>query len=122
MKRLLISLIVLATALCAADVTGTWKGTAEGPNGSLQRTFVFKVDGGKLTGETSSEMMGKSVINDGKVDGDNISFTITGNIQGNELKLSYKGSVKGDELRLTSEISGGGGDIPPIQWVAKKVQ
>ena len=29
-----------------------WKGTAEGPNGPIERTFTFKVDGGKLTGET----------------------------------------------------------------------
>jgi hypothetical protein len=122
MKRLLISLLAFTTVLCAADVTGTWKGTAEGPNGSIERTFVFKVDGAKLTGETTSEMLGKSVINDGKVDGDNISFTITANMQGNELKLTYKGTVTGNELHLTSEISGGGGGGQAIQWVAKKVQ
>lgn len=120
MKRLLLSLMVLAVAASAADIAGTWKGTAEGPQGSLERTFVFKVDGAKLTGETTSEMLGKSVINDGKVDGDNLSFSITANLQGNELKLSYKGKVTGNEMKLTSEISGGGGDIPPIQWTCKK--
>ena len=67
MKRLLFALTVFAAAACAADLAGTWKGTAEGPQGSLQRTFTFHVDGTKLTGETSSEMLGKSVINDGKI-------------------------------------------------------
>jgi hypothetical protein len=120
MKRLLLSLLIMTVAACAADIAGTWKGTAEGPQGNLERTFVFKVDGAKLTGETTSEMLGKSVINDGKVDGDNLSFSITASIQGNELKLSYKGKVTGNEMQLTSEISGGGGDIPPIKWTCKK--
>lgn len=122
MKRLLISLIAFAVAACAADIAGTWKGTAEGPQGTIERTFIFKVDGAKLTGETSSEMMGKSVINDGKVDGDNLSFTITANFGGNDVKLSYKGKVTGAEMRLTSEFTGGDGDAQSIQWVAKKVQ
>lgn len=120
MRRLIVAMIVLTIAAFAADISGNWKGTAEGPQGNLERTFVFKVDGAKLTGETTSEMLGKSVINDGKVDGDNLSFTITANLQGNELKLSYKGKVTGAEMKLTSEISGGGGDIPPIQWTCKK--
>jgi hypothetical protein len=121
MKRLLFSLIVFAVAACAADISGTWKGTAEGPQGNLERTFVFKVDGTKLTGETTSQMLGKSVINDGKVDGDNISFTITANMQGNELKLTYKGKLSGDELKLTSEAAGGGaGGFGAINWVCKK--
>lgn len=113
-------MMVCAIAACAADIAGTWKGTAEGPQGNLERTFTFKVDGTKLTGETSSEMLGKSVINDGKVDGDNISFTITANLQGNEMKLSYKGKVTGNELKLTSEAAGGGGGFGAIQWTCKK--
>jgi len=121
MKRALISLIVFALAALAADITGTWKATADGPNGSMERTFVFKVDGNKLTGETTSSMLGKSTITDGKIDGDNISFTITANMQGNELKIDYKGKVSGDEIHLTSEIAGGGGG-QAIQWTAKKAK
>src|SRR5579872_6526660 len=121
MKRLLFSLIVCVVAASAADIAGTWKGTAEGPQGNLERTFVFKVDGAKLTGETTSQMLGKSVINDGKIEGDSVSFSITANMQGNELKLNYKGKLTGDELKLTSEAAGGGGGgFGTIQWVCKK--
>jgi len=98
MRRLLVSLMVFTLAALAADISGNWKATAEGPNGSMERTFVFKVEGSKVTGETTSSMMGKSTITDGKIDGDNLSFTITANIQGNELKLTYKGKVTGSEL------------------------
>ena len=120
MKRLLALAILCATAAFAADIGGTWKGTAEGgPNGSMERTFVFKVDGNKLTGETTSEMLGKSTINDGKIDGDDISFSITANMQGNELKLNYKGKVTGDTITLNAEMAGGGGG-QSIEWHLKK--
>jgi hypothetical protein len=42
--------IAVLVALCAmnalaADIGGTWKGTAESENGPLERTFTFKVAG-----------------------------------------------------------------------------
>jgi hypothetical protein len=120
MKRVLILLAVSALAAMAADVAGTWKATADGPNGTMERTFVFKVDGNRLSGETTSTMLGKSTLADGKVDGDNLSFTIIADMQGTELKLNYKGKVSGSELHLTSERAGGGGQS--IEWTGKKVQ
>src|SRR5579863_9406309 len=90
----------LALTALAADITGTWKGSADTPMGTVERTFVFKQDGGKLTGETSSNMFGKSTIEDGKVDGDSISFTVTINYQGNDVKINYTGKVSGDEIKF----------------------
>ena len=69
MKRLFAMFALTALAALAADISGTWKGTAETPNGTVERTFVFKQDGSKLTGETTSQMMGKSEITEGKVEG-----------------------------------------------------
>jgi hypothetical protein len=120
MKRFLISILVFALAALAADISGNWKATAEGPNGSMERTFVFKVDGNKVTGETTSSMMGKSTISDGKIDGDTVTFTITGSFGGNEVKINYKGKVTGSEIHFTSEMAGGDGGGQAIQWVAKK--
>jgi hypothetical protein len=119
MKRFIVTMIVFAIAAFAADISGNWKGTAEGPQGALERSFVFKVDGTKLTGETTSEMLGKSTIADGKVDGDNISFSITASMGGNDLKLNYKGKVTGNEIQLTSEMQGGPGG-QSITWHLKK--
>lgn len=106
MKRMAALVFLFAISLWAADISGKWKGTAEGPNGAIERTFTFKVDGSKLTGETESQMMGKATITDGKVDGDNISFTINGKFQGNEMKLQYKGKVSGDQIKLTVDFGG----------------
>jgi len=107
MKRLLFLLAAVALAAFAADVSGTWKGTADTPNGKTERTFVFKVAGDKLTGETSSDMLGKSTIENGKVDGDNITFTITVKYQDMELKLNYSGKISGDEIKLHVESDAG---------------
>jgi hypothetical protein len=119
MKWLLVLMVTLAASAMAADVSGNWKATAEGPNGPLERTFVFKVDGNKLTGETTSQLLGKSTINDGKVDGDTLSFTIAAKFQDNEVKLTYKGKVStnGNEITLTSEGIGA-----TLEWRAKRVQ
>ena len=118
MKWLLILIAVFALTASAADVTGTWKGTAETPNGTIERTFVFKVDGDKLTGETTSQMMGKSTITDGKIDGDNLTFTIKANFQGNEMTLNYKGKVSGDTIKFTVQIPD---SDQTVEYIAKKV-
>jgi hypothetical protein len=118
MKWLLALLAVFAMTASAADIAGTWKATAERQNGTMERTFIFKVDGNKLTGETISSMMGKSVITDGKVDGDNLSFTINVRFQDNELQLNYKGKVSGKDIKFTVESPNGG---PTLEWNGKKV-
>jgi hypothetical protein len=117
MKLLLTLMALFALTASAADISGNWKGTAQGPNGPIERTFTFKQDGTKLTGETNSQFTGKSTINDGKVEGDALSFSITANFQGNEMKLSYKGKISGDTIKLTSDFGGSG---QTIEWTLKK--
>jgi hypothetical protein len=118
MKRILGIALAAALAAFAADVNGNWKATAEGPNGTMERTFAFKVDGEKLTGETVSSFAGKSEIRDGKIKGDDITFVITINLQGNSMDVNYKGKVVNkDEIKFTSEVAGNS-----FEWHAKRQQ
>jgi hypothetical protein len=117
MKRLILLFALFAAAAFAADITGNWKATAEGPQGQMERTFVFKQEGTKLTGETTSSFVGKSTITDGKVEGDAVNFTITVKFQDQEMKLNYKGKISGDTIKFT--VDGLGGQT--IEWNAKKV-
>jgi hypothetical protein len=117
MKLLFTLMALFALAASAADISGNWKGTAEGPNGAIERTFTFKQDGAKLTGETNSQFTGKSTIENGKVEGDTISFTITAKFQDNEMKLTYKGKITGDTIKLSSDFGGNG---QTIEWTLKK--
>lgn len=107
MKKLFTIFLLAALSGFSADVTGNWKGTAEGPNGKMERTFSFKVEGSKLTGETSSEMLGKSTIQDGKVDGDSLSFSVHVNFQGQDVKILYRGKVSGKQLKLNVQSEDG---------------
>src|SRR5215471_20530754 len=93
MKILFALLTVFALTALAADISGKWKATAEGPQGQMERTFTFKVDGNKVTGESTSNMMGKSAISDGKIEGDTVSFVLTGKFGDQEVKLNYKGKI-----------------------------
>ncbi len=114
MKNLLWLLVTVVGSAFGADVTGTWKATTEYGD----RTFTFKVDGNKVTGDSSAEGMGKSTINDGKIDGDNLSFVLMVNYQGTEYKVLYKGSVTGSEMKMHVETSDGSYSA---DTVAKKV-
>ena len=118
MKWLFVVLAVFTWTLAAADISGTWKGTAETPNGTIERTFVFKVDGTKLTGESTSQLTGKSEIVDGKVEGDNISFTMMVKIQDTDIKLNYKGKVSGDQIKLNAEAPDQGFSV---EYTVKRV-
>jgi len=117
MRQVMLLAALFAMNAAAADVSGTWKGTAEIPNGKIERTFVFHQDGTKLTGETSSQRTGKSELKDGKVEGDKISFSITMNFQGNNVEVNYTGVISGDEIKFRAEAAGGGYGV---DYVAKK--
>ena len=91
---------VFAFALLAADVSGKWTSTMQGRDGkSMETTFTFKVDGDKLTG-TRSGRGGDRGIADGKINGDEISFSVTTERNGNTMKQNYKGTVSGDEIKF----------------------
>jgi hypothetical protein len=129
MKRLLVLASILAAVSAistsvvtatAADISGNWKGTADFQGQAIERTFAFKVDGTKLTGETNSELLGKSTIENGKIDGDDIAFSITANVQGNELKMNYKGKVTGESIKLSVDL---GADIGgTIEWTLTRAK
>jgi len=51
MKTILVVLLLsIGFSSFAEGIEGTWKANFEGPNGSMEMTFVFKMDGAKLTG------------------------------------------------------------------------
>jgi hypothetical protein len=119
MKTLFALLALFALTAMAADISGNWKATAEGPQGQMERTFTFKVDGNKVTGESTSSFTGKSQITDGKIEGDTVSFVLMAKFGDQDVKLNYKGKINGNEIKFTSEVAGADGQT--FQWVAKKM-
>src|SRR5215467_6017093 len=104
----------------AADVNGKWVAQVPGRGGQTRETtFNFKADGSKLTG-TVSGMQGDNQISDGKISGDDISFTVALSMGGNDVKLLYKGKVSGDEIKFTRTRDGG--TQPPQEFTAKRAK
>jgi hypothetical protein len=107
-NRVLLSAVIvagMATAVFAADVTGTWTATFDTQIGAQKYTYTFKVQGTKLTGKAKSELaMTETEITEGTVNGDDISFVENLNFQDMPLRIVYKGKMAGDELKLTRTI------------------
>ena len=105
-----------------ADVSGKWTAQVPGRDGQPQETtFSFTVEGDKLTG-TVSGRRGDTPIADGKISGDEISFTVTRERQGATIKQLYKGKVAGEEIKFTRSTEGGQGNQPPLEFTAKRAK
>ena len=98
--------LALAASLWAVDISGKWTMQAQGADITLN----LKADGAKVTGTLeNSQMPGAVDIKDGKIDGDNVSFTIIRKMGEMEIKIMWKGKIAGDDIKFTREAAGGGG-------------
>ena len=110
-----ILLVLGGLSAFAADVTGKWTTQFDTPNGAITLTYDFKQDGTKLTGSVQGPTGDPIPIQDGKVDGDKISFTVTYAGPQGEMKITNEGAVKTDEISLTAKIPGmEDGGPPPV--------
>ncbi len=94
----------LTSPLWAADVTGKWTGQSEsGP----AWVFDLKSEGGKVTGTIQGNDGKDRPINEGKLEGSGISFSVDSEWQGNPITLIFKGKVTGDEMQLRVDTKDG---------------
>ena len=99
---------VLAASVCAAaGVDGKWTAEVPGRQGPMEMVFDLKADGDKVTGTISNDFMGESKIQDGKIEGDEVSFKQVMEM-GRTLTFTYTGKIKGDEIEFTRAMEGGG--------------
>jgi hypothetical protein len=111
-------LLVLASGVLAADISGKWVAQVPGRGGNTQETtFTFKAAGATLTGSMSGRQA-EMPISDGKINGDNISFTVKIDRGGQTMTMNYTGTVAGNEIKMKREAGQG----QPVEFVAKKAQ
>jgi hypothetical protein len=113
--KLIAIAVLLATAAFAADVDGKWTGTMSTPNGDVPVNFTFKADGATLNGSTMGPDGAEVPIKEGKVDGNNISFSITFDFQGMPFTMNYKGAVDKDQIKFTIDVFG-----MPLELLVKR--
>ena len=108
-----------------ADPTGTWTWTTPGRNGGPERkmSLKLKVEGDKLTGMlTSPGRQGTTTetkIEDAKIKGEEISFTVTREFNGNKMTSKYNGKVAADTIKGKIEFDRDG-QTNTRDWEAKR--
>jgi len=108
------------------DPTGTYVWTQPGRNGGSDRTntLTLKLEGDKLTGKVQSPGRGggdpvSTEIKDGKINGSEISFTVTREFNGNSFSTKYSGKLADGVIKGKTEFDRGG-DVQSRDWEAKK--
>ena len=109
-----------------SGAAGTWTWTTPGRNGGPERkmSLKLKVEGDKLTGTlTAPGRQGgdptNTEISDGKIKGDEVSFTVVREFNGNKMTAKYNGKVTGDTIKGKIETDRGG-DTTSRDWEAKR--
>jgi hypothetical protein len=110
-----------------SDPGGAWTWTVPARNGGPDRTntLTLKLDGDKLTGKLSTPgrdgQVRESTIADGKVSGDEISFSVTREFNGNSFTSKYSGKVSGDAIAGKMEFERNG-ETQSRDWNASRVK
>ena len=113
---LVITVLLLAAPVFAADIDGKWNGTfSGGPGGDIQLAYTLKADGTKLTGTTIGPDGTELPLKNGKIEGDKVSFTVDLDFGGMPFTLEYKGVITGDQIKMTLDMLG-----MPFEFVIKK--
>ena len=109
---------LLARTLAAVDITGKWTADFDTQIGVQKYTYTFQVKGSELTGTAASEL-GTTVIKNGKVDGDTVSFVEPLDFMGMLLEISYTGKiVSEDQIDFTRQVA----DVATEKLVAKRAK
>jgi hypothetical protein len=95
-------MLAFAGMAFAADISGKWVSEAPAGGKGGPQTFTFKQAGSDLSGTVDAGRGGPIEINNGKVDGDKVSFETTRDM-GDKGKFTskYSGSVAGTTIKLT---------------------
>lgn len=119
MKKLLLTVFVSVFAIVASHaegIGGKWKTSVESPQGTMEMTYTFKVEGQKLTGSISTPM-GDIEILKGEVNGNEFSFEI--DMMGTA--VPNKGKLEGEEIKLKMEMPDGAPGGGPGEMTLTKV-
>ncbi len=109
-----------------ADPSGNWTWTMPGRNGGPDRkiTLKLKAEGDKVTGKIGMPARDGQTreveIKDGKLNGNELSFTVVREFNGNTMTSKYKGKVGEDTIKGKLEFERNG-EAQTRDWEAKQV-
>lgn len=89
-----------------SKLDGKWKAPTESPNGNVEFTIDYKVEGKKLSG-TISSAQGELKFTDGLISGKNFEYTL----ELNGTKHAHKGTQDGDTVTINYSSVGRQGEF-----------
>jgi len=104
---LMVVISMLSLAVFAADVSGPWTGvfhTREG--GAFETNLVLQTSGDNLTGTFQQGNSDEIQIENGKINGDQLTFTVTRGSGDKTRKVNLSGKVDGNTMKLTVQPEG----------------
>src|SRR5262245_33633579 len=104
-RAALLSAALIFSLVCtasAADINGKWKGKIEFNGESIDLVYDLKANGNKLTGNVTGPA-GTLDLEDGKVDGDKISFQI----RFGDFHIKHDGKLVDGKFEITSHLDQG---------------
>lgn len=108
--------LFVAAVLAAADVNGKWTGSVDTPDGAVPLTFNLTAKGASLSGTVTGA--GPSAdINEGKIEGEVVTFSFVTQYHGDPLKLLCKAQVTSEGLKIQMGTEDGGWSA---EFLAKK--
>ena len=94
------ALVLLPVAVArAADFSGNWQGTIEANGEKVHLVYDLKAEGNKLIG-TVEGPAGKLNLEDGKIDGDKISFQVTFG----DIHIQHEGKLVDGKIKIISHM------------------
>lgn len=105
----------------ASAANGTWNTELILPDGNrIEGTLKLKQDGDKLTGNVARND-NETAIQEGKINGDEVSFKVLRDREGRTVTAKYKGKISGDTVKGKVE-SDWSGDWQTLDWEGKRAK
>jgi hypothetical protein len=106
----------------APKIDGLWKWSFTMPDGyKVEPRAKLKREGDTLTGTSRFRSGAPAPIQDGKVNGDTISWSVVREHDGRKVTTRYEGKLKGDTINGTIS-SDWAGEAKTYSWEAKRTQ
>lgn len=115
-RSFLLVVLFSVTAL-AADVAGAWELTYTTSTGQPREAkLTLQVDGDKISG-TIEGKLGSAKIAEGRIRGNDFSFTLVRRGSSDLITVTYTGKIEGETMKLKMQYR----DREPIEMTAKRV-
>ncbi len=124
--RTLLAAVLAAVSVVsafAAETTpaGSWKWTANGPQGPIEVTARLEFKDGKVTGVIAARDT-ETAIQPGTFKDGQIDFVVIREMHGMQFEVKYSGKLDGDTLTGTIDRPLPGGERQVVDWKATRAR